>query len=133
MGTTRKAGATLLVERLESADEIRQARLATLKEIERALDFEVYNKFKDDLDAKVITREQFDEFRNEGKMLYVAELKLRGADLNRIASQLESLNPQLETAIEKLSEEISALNNAVSILSAIGRVIDIIARIVGLA
>ncbi|MGG6269141.1 hypothetical protein ACQ4M3_25710 [Leptolyngbya sp. AN03gr2] len=133
MGTTQRAGSTLLIERLESADEIRQARLAALGEIERALDFEVYNKFKDDLDAKRITREKFDEFLSERKTLYIAELKLRGADIGKIASQLESLNPQLKEAIEKLSEEISALNNTVNILSAIGRVIDIIARIVGLA
>lgn len=124
---------TLLIERLESADEIRQARLTALKEIERALDFEVYNKFKDDLDANIITREQFDEFRNESKMLYVAEMKLRGAVIEGIASQLESLNSQLEAGIEKLSNEISALSNTVNILSAISRVIDIIARIVGLA
>ncbi|BAY74310.1 hypothetical protein NIES25_07230 [Nostoc linckia NIES-25] len=124
---------SIIINRLNNIDQIREQRLKELKETGENLEStRTFLKFKAEFKIDK-DEEKWNKYLEERKEYILCRRKLQDALISSIAKQLEKYNGDLELGISDLKKELEKLENTVTILQTIERVIGIISRIVLLA
>lgn len=124
---------SIIINRLNNIDRIREQRLKELKETGENLEStRTFLKFKEQFKIDK-DEDKWNKYLEERKEYILCRRKLQDALISSIAKQLEKYNGDLELGISDLKQELEKLENTVTILQTIERVIGIISRIVLLA
>jgi len=124
---------SIIINRLNNIDRIREQRLKELKETGENLEStRTFLKFKEQFKIDK-DEDKWNKYLEERKEYILCRRKLQDALISSIAKQLEKYNGDLKLGISDLKQELEKLENTVTILQTIERVIGIISRIVLLA